>query len=114
MPEGQLPAREDEDEGLDWVDRFVLVFLRESMLWVVLIVIVGHVVVFIAPVMLLSVRDRRFSAFVVLGLLGWGTFRALRFDRRRLGKLGQLSALIGVVWVLSLATAITAHVTGIF
>lgn len=106
--------REDAEEQGDWVDRFVLVFVRESMLWPVLIVIIGHAVVFVAPVMLFAVRERRPAALIVFAGLCWGTLSLLRFDKRRSGKLSQLSALAGATWVLALLTAVVAHRTGIF
>jgi hypothetical protein len=116
MPEApDLPRRpEDDEEPGDWVDRFVLVFLRESMLWPILIVIVGHVVVFVAPVMLIAVRERRPSAIVMIGFVCWGSVSVLRFDRKRSGKFSQLSALVGVTWGVAIGVALGAHYSGIF
>lgn len=114
MSDGAAPQRADDEAGLDKVDRFVLIFLRESTLWPILIVIVGHIVVFIAPVLLLATRDRRPSAMAMTVVLGWLSFSLVRFDRKRSGKLAQLSALALVVWMLAIATAVVAHWTGIF
>jgi uncharacterized membrane protein len=116
MTETEPPRqrREDEEEQGVGVDRFVLVFLRESTLWPILIVIVGHVVVFVAPVLLLAVREHRTSAFIVIAGFCLGTIRMVRFDKRRSGGLSQLSALAAVTWVLILGTAALAHRTGIF
>jgi len=114
MADAPRPAREDEDEGRDRVDRFVLVFVRESTLWPILIVIVGHMVVFIAPVMLIAARELRPSALVAMAVLVWLSVNLVRYDRRRAGRLSQLTALALVVWTLSVVTAVAAHWYGIF
>ena len=113
MRETDAERRDDEEEG-DWVDRFVLVFVRESTLWPVLFVIIGHVVVFTAPVLLLSMRDGRPSAFVALALLLFFSVQIVRADWSRGGRLAALSVLVAVVWALSLAAAWLANDTGIF
>ncbi len=113
MRESDLEPESGAPEG-DWVDRFILVFVHESMLWPILVVIIGHVVVFTAPALLLALRDGRASAFAALLLLGFFSVQIVRFDLRRSGRLGALSALVTVVWVLSVALAWVAHETGIF
>lgn len=113
MRESDLEPESDAPEE-DWVDRFILVFVHESMLWPILVVIIGHVVVFTAPALLLAMRDRRASAFAALLLLAFFSVQIVRFDLRRSGRLAALSALVSVVWVLSVAVAWVAHKTGIF
>ena len=104
----------DDEENQSWVDRFVLVFLRESSLWPILFVIVGHIVVFAAPVLILAVRERRVSAMAALLLLGVMSFNIVRFDVGREGRPASLSKLVAITWAIVFAVAWISHRTGIF
>ena len=57
------PETRPPDEPRDWVDRFILPFVRESTLWPVLIVLVAHVVAFVAPALLFAVVADRTGIF---------------------------------------------------
>lgn len=108
-------SEEQVEAGRDtWVDRYLLIFLRESTLWPILLVIVGHVVAFMVPVLLLSIRERRISAIACLLLLGFFTVNIVRFDVGREGRPAALSILALATWALSGCVAWVAHDTGIF
>ena len=53
----------------DWIDRFILPFVREPTLWPVLIVLIAHAVAFLGPAMLFAVRDQGRGSIAVLALL---------------------------------------------
>ena len=66
------PGVESDETGVDRrnaVDRWVMPYITDSTLWPVLLVIMAHVVAFVAPVLLFAVRDRHYVAIATaLGL----------------------------------------------
>lgn len=94
----------DPFEGPTWVDRFVLVFVREPTLWPVLVVVVGHAIAFLAPLFLWSLRDRGTTAIVTLVVLVGLSGTAGRWELQRRGP-GALTGLLASTWVLSAAAA---------
>jgi hypothetical protein len=52
MPSSDESGSEREPTGELWVDRWILPAVRESTLFPLLLVVVGHVVAFIAPALL--------------------------------------------------------------
>jgi hypothetical protein len=97
-----------------WVDRFVLVFVRESTLWPVLLVLIGHAAAFLGMAMLLGLRDGRIPSLLLLALLAVASLRAsaVEFGARR--RPGALTGLIGSVWLASAGLAWLAHHYGVF
>ena len=103
-----------EPEPRDWVDRFILPFVRESTLWPVLIVLVAHVVAFVGPAMIFAVRDEGRGSMAVLAVLVVLSALVVRFEWRREGRPAALTALTAVTWVSSAAFAWLANRTHIF
>jgi hypothetical protein len=98
----------------DWVDRFILPFVRESTLWPVLIVLIAHAVAFLGPAMLFALRDgSRHSAAVLMLLLALSAL-VVRFEWRRDHRLAALSAVTAITWVSSAGFAWISDRTGIF
>ena len=64
------PRNEREPRGELWVDRWILPALRELTLLPLVLVVVGHVVAFVAPTLIFAMRDRSIGAQLaaVLGL----------------------------------------------
>jgi hypothetical protein len=104
----------EEPEPRDWVDRFILPFVREPTLWPVLIVLVAHVVAFLGPAMIFAVRDGGRGSMAVLALLAALSALVVRFEWRREGRPSALTALTVTTWAASIAFAYLAHHTHIF
>ena len=99
------PGDEREPHGELWVDRWILPALRELTLLPLVLVVVGHVVAFAAPMLIFALRDGRIGAqMAVFGLVGL-TFGCVRFEVRRHGRPGLLSAWIGATWLAAIAAA---------
>lgn len=101
-------------DGPSWIDRWLLPFVREPTLWPVLLVVVLHVVAFVAPMLLLWLRDGRTGALAgllpVVALSGAGAWLELRSRERA----GALCGVIAATWLLSAGAAIVADRAGIF
>jgi hypothetical protein len=94
-----------EPRGELWVDRWILPALRELTLLPIVLVVVGHLVAFAAPMLIFALRDRNLGAqLALLGLLAL-SFECARFEFRRYGHPALLSAWIGVTWLASIAAA---------
>jgi Ni/Fe-hydrogenase subunit HybB-like protein len=111
---GSEPPPELDDRSVPFVERWIAPFLREPMLWPVAIVVVAHAVAFLAPVLLLALRDRRLAALGALTGLLVLSGAAVRSELARLHRPGVVCGLLGATWALSVVAAITAHRTGIF
>lgn len=96
------------------IERAFLWFVREPTLWPVLLVVIGHAVVLVAPLALLAFRDGSGPASVTLaalaGLTGLLLVREIRL-RRRVGALGALAL---VTWLLGGGAAVASHRWGLF
>jgi hypothetical protein len=88
-----------------WIDRYLLPAIRESTLFPLLLVVIGHVVAFIAPALLFAVRDRSFGAMLALVVIAFFTVQCIRFEVRRHGRPDVLSAIFVGTWLASAATA---------
>jgi hypothetical protein len=101
-------------EGASRLERWVLPYLREPTLWPVLLVVMGHAAAFLAPMMLLGLRDRRGPALAALlgaaGLTGAG----VRAESRAVGRPGAFSVALAATWLLAAGAAVAAHRYKIF
>lgn len=88
---------------------WIMPYLRDSSLWPVLIVLVVHVVAFVAPVMLYAVRDRRAGPIVALVILALLTLRGFRWEIHSRKKFGAISWLIVTTWIASCIAAYCAN-----
>ena len=88
----------------DFVERWILPFVRDSRLWPVLVVVIGHVVAFTAPMLLLGLRDRRPAALLGCGLLAMAA-NVVRRELAAHGRPGALSALVAATGALAAVAA---------
>lgn len=98
----------DPFEAPSRVDRWVLVFVREPTLWPVLVVLIGHAVALLAPLLLWALRDGRSGPLVLLSLLGAGSLSGVAWELRRRGP-GALTGLLASTWLLSAGAAWLAN-----
>lgn len=108
------PRPEDPEQHLPFAERWIAPFVREPMLWPVGLVAVAHAVAFLAPVLLLSLRDRKLSALGALALLLVASGDAVRREIARRRRPGVVCGLLAAIWALSALAAFAAHRTGIF
>ena len=114
MPNSDETGSEREPTGQLWVDRWILPAVREPTLWALLLVMIGHVVAFVAPALLFAVRDGYIGArMAVLALLVL-TFGCVRFEIRRHRRPDLLSAILLVTWLASGAAAWACNRYGLF
>jgi len=105
MSRSDEPGDEREPHGELWVDRWILPALRELTLLPIVLVVVGHLVAFVAPVLIFALRDRSLGVqLAVLGLFAL-TFECVRFECRRHGRPDLLSAWTGATWLAAIAAA---------
>ena len=83
------------------LEQVLLAFLREPMLWPVLVAVVGHAVALLAPLLLLALRERRLASLAaLLLLLGLSALMSWRESRLR-GRPSPLSGLLWTTWLLA-------------
>jgi len=97
----------DHFEAASRVDRWLLVFVRESTLWPVLLVLIGHAVALVAPLLLWAIRDGERGPAWALALLGLPSALGVAWELRHRGP-GALTGLLLSTWGLSIAAAIAA------
>ncbi len=115
-PVGKDSPRNDisaEDLEAGW-QSWVMPYLEDSALGPVLIVIVIHVVAFMAPVILFAVVDRSIPAMAVNVWLIYLSYKLLRTDVAHHGSLGKISWLLIATWLLSFIAAYASVTTGLF
>jgi len=109
------PAPEPrEPEGDSWVDRWLLPFVRDSALWPILIVLLVHGTILLAPALILTFRDRSIGAALALLLISFLSFEGVRNEVKGRGRPGALTVLIAIVWVGGGFTAWGADRYGLF
>jgi hypothetical protein len=96
------------------LERWVMPFVRDPTLWPILVVVIGHVVAFVAPAMLLAVRDGRIGSWAVLLGLAALTVELLRAEPHPPRRPGPLGVVTLVTWLLSAGAAAAADHYGIF
>jgi len=96
----------------DAVDRWVMPYVRDSTLWPVLLVVMAHVMAFVAPVLLYAIRDHHLAAFAALAGTLYLTFGVIRYDVRRSRRPAALSIIVLVIWAASIAAAYYGNRTG--
>jgi hypothetical protein len=112
MPELKDLSRESppnetdrESEDPQGVDLWVMPYIRDSSLWPVLIVLIVHVVAFIAPLLLYAVRDQRTGPIIAMLFIAGMTLRGFRWEIRTRNEFGAISWLIVVSWIASFVAA---------
>jgi hypothetical protein len=97
----------DPFEAPSRVDRWLLVFVREPTLWPVLLVLIGHAVVLLAPLFLWAFRDGQGGSACTVVLLAAASVAGIAWELRDRGP-GALTGLLLSTWTLSAAAAVAA------
>jgi hypothetical protein len=97
----------------DWLEQWVLPYLREPALWPVLVAIMGHVVVAVVALELALWRERSVGSGALLALLLAGSGAATTFEIRRSGRPGAVTATLALSWAASVGGAWLAERTGL-
>ncbi len=97
-----------------WVERWILPFVRESTLWPILLVIIGHAAAFLTAALLIALRDRRPAAGVALLGLLFLSASVVRYEWTRVGRPAALAGVLLATWLLSGALAFVADRYGVF
>ncbi len=82
----------------DFLDKWVLPYLKEPALWPVAFAIVGHIDTVLVLIILETVRNLHPVTTAALLILIGLSVQAGFSERRSKGKFGALSVLLGVVW----------------
>jgi hypothetical protein len=114
MPCSDETGSDREPKGELWVDRWILPAVRESTLFPLLLVVIGHVAAFVAPALLFAVRDRQLGAQVGVLALIVLTSGCVRFEIRRHRRPDLLSLILLATWLLSGAAAWACDRYGLF
>jgi hypothetical protein len=107
--EEKTEISEDESERSPSLESFMMHYLEDSMLWPIVIVVIGHAVALASFALLLAVRERRPSAMMATALLLYMSFLGIRWEYRRHGNLKAITWLLLVTWLLSGLTAYLGH-----
>ncbi len=102
QPEAPTPLHPVEPSGYPlWVEQFALPFVRDFGLFPVLVAIVGHFAVALAPLLLWVFRGH--SPVGALGLLivAIGSWEVISLDLHAVGRPGRLSAVLFSVLALA-------------
>jgi hypothetical protein len=94
------------------MEQWLLPYLREPVLWPVLVALLGHVMVGLAPLMLLVWRTGNGTALVLLGGLLLGTAGLVTFEGVRFGRPGPVTFTCALTWLSSGALAWLGESTG--
>jgi hypothetical protein len=107
VPDAGAPedAENDAPPSGDAIDRWVLPYLHDSSLWPVLLVVMAHVVAFVAPVLLFAVRDRHYAAIAATIGLVYLTTGVVRYDLKKSSRPAALTAVALIIWVASVTAA---------
>ncbi|MDH3210981.1 MAG: hypothetical protein OEM05_00680 [Myxococcales bacterium] len=108
------PAAESGSAYGPWAERWLLPFVHDSTLWPVLLVVIGHAAAFLAPALLLAVRDRRLAAQAAVLILAALTVTSVWQEVRQQRRPGALNGVILCVWLLGGVLAVLADRYGVF
>jgi hypothetical protein len=95
------------------VEGWIRTMLSESLLGPLLAVLLGHLVAFLAPLILLGWRDRNLAALAALSILLVGSVSALHRDWRRYRRPGPIGGALLVTWSVAGVAAWAAGRYGI-
>jgi hypothetical protein len=107
------PGR-DNFRGHSRLERAVLPFVREPLLWPVLATVVVHGVALAAPLLVLCVRDRHAWASAGVAALALATAAAAVSEIRDRRRPASICALLAGVWLLTGVASLVAVRLGIF
>ncbi len=98
-------SEEDRSDQSPSLEAFLMYYFENSSLRPIVAIVVAHFAVGNAFAMLAAFRDHRASGFLAIVLLLIGSVQILRWERRKRGHLGVISATVAITWVSSLLTA---------
>jgi hypothetical protein len=99
------PVAEPSDPEARFLETVIAPLTRDSMLWPILAVFVGHLVAGLSYALVFSLRDRRPAALLALALAVWLSIGGVRAELRVRGKPAALTGIIAVIWLLGAAVA---------
>ena len=104
-PDEQPPPKPPHVGWPPFVEEWLLPYLREPSLWPVAVAVLGHVVVVLAPLMLVLWRTGSVAAGMALGVLLVASLWPVRWEVGAQGRPGCATGVLVVVWVVSGLTA---------
>lgn len=114
MNDRGLDVTDDELPGWPpFVSTWILPYLGEPGLWPVLVAILGHVVVLIAPMLLGIWRGAAIMAVPLTAVL-MGSFSLIRMEVRSIGRPRWFTFTVVGCWVGAVLVAYITGVNGIF
>ncbi len=115
-PRSRLAGPDDEPPDSAWppfLAKWVLPYLKEPALLPVLLALLGHVVVVLAPLMLAVWRVHSGWAAVLLVVAAVGSAFPIRWEWLDEGGPRGVSAVVVLTWLVSLAAAVFGGRAGI-
>ncbi|MEZ4316934.1 MAG: hypothetical protein R3F61_05510 [Myxococcota bacterium] len=106
------PALESPAGWPPWVQQWVMPFLQESGLWPVLVAILGHVVILIAPMLAALSRGNRAMSLPITVVV-MVSFWLCRTEYEATGRLRGVTLVVVLVWLASIALGAVAGHYGI-
>jgi len=107
MPEPIDPERR-------FLDVVVVPLVRDSMLWPILAVFVGHLVAGLSFALVVALSERRAAALLAVAFALFLTAQGVRTELRVRGKPAALTWILAATWLLSAAVAIAARHWNVF
>jgi len=108
------PGEAGGRERAGFYDRVIAPFVHDPGLWPVTAILVGHVAVFLAPLLLWVHRSDERSADVALAVAVAVTLAVLAYDRRRRGGVAEAGWLLLAGWAAGFGLAWLADRYGVF
>ena len=97
----------------DWLEQWVIPYVRDPVLWPVVIAVMGHVVVAVTALELAVWRVGSVGSGLIVLALAVGSIAATGFETRRFGRPGPVSLTLALSWAASIGFAWLAERTGI-
>lgn len=111
-PAADAPEEAPEAQEAPVFDRWIMPYFDDSTLWPVTIVVVAHVVAFVAPVLIFATRDGRLGAMLATAVLFVLSYSAARYEVQIHGRSGAILWTLVATWILSVLAAYYGARTG--
>ena len=102
---GAPPVEVADGEWPPWFEKWVVPFVSESAMWPVLFALLAHVFVGVGALLLYVVRDGKLSAAAALSILVMASIRGVWFEIQYRKRLGGLTGMLVILWLLSALAA---------
>ena len=96
-----------------WVERWVVPYVDDMLLWPVAFVLLIHVVLILVPLMLSVLRTGNPGAVGAVLLAGVASAHLIRMELRAVGRPKGLTVAVALVWACSFPLAWYAEGTGV-